>query len=110
MIDIANIDKNPRKNVSHHSIFDYWKDKVILDTGEIKTIGDVFEKMSPDKYVRVVYDWGEPCCWGCDKPNKHKNRLDKFSTLTKTVNVDGKERESYLYCLRGVLEICRSYC
>lgn len=39
--------------------------------------------------------------------NKHKNRLDKFSTLTKTVNVDGKERGSYVYCLRGVLEICR---
>ena len=39
--------------------------------------------------------------------NKHKERLDKFSTLTKTVNVDGKERESYIYCLRGVLEICR---
>ena len=39
--------------------------------------------------------------------NKHKERLDKFSTLTKTVNVDGKERDSYVYCLRGVLEICR---
>lgn len=39
--------------------------------------------------------------------SKHKSRLDMFSTLTKTVNVDGKERESYIYNLRGVLEICR---
>lgn len=61
---MAYIDDNPRKGVSHFSIFDYWKDKVILENGEIVEIKD----RPTEKYERVVYDWGEPCCWACDKP------------------------------------------
>ena len=77
---MANVDKNPRKNVPHHSIFDYWKDKVILNNGDIKTISESFEKISPDEYVRVIYDWGEPCCWGCDKPIIGKYEENREST------------------------------
>lgn len=38
---------------------------------------------------------------------KHKDRLDKFSSVTKLVTVDGKNRESVVYNRRGIMEICR---
>lgn len=42
--------------------------------------------------------------------NKHKDRLDKFSTITKVITVEGSrnvERETVLYTTKGVMEICR---
>lgn len=50
-----------RKFISHYKIFDYWKDKCITKTGEVKDqlVGDS---------VDVVTDYGEPCCWSCGKP------------------------------------------
>jgi hypothetical protein len=39
---------------------------------------------------------------------KHKNRLDKYSVLTKLVNTyDGKAYDTYFYTTKGVMEICR---
>lgn len=38
---------------------------------------------------------------------RHKQRLDRFSTLTKLVSVDGKERDNFVYTAKGVYEICR---
>lgn len=38
--------------------------------------------------------------------NSHKERLDKFSTVSKTDTV-GKVRETFLYSAKGVYEICR---
>ena len=61
---MAYIDEKPRKQVPHFSIFDYWKDKAILENGEIVEIKD----KPIGNYERVIYDWGEPCCWACDKP------------------------------------------
>jgi len=42
---------------SHYAIFDYWKTKHIDKLGNVTDDGD----------VRIVHDWGEPCCWGCGK-------------------------------------------
>lgn len=39
--------------------------------------------------------------------NKHKDRLDQFSVLSKTVSTDGKEYDTILYTEKGVMEICR---
>lgn len=61
---MATIDTNPRKGISHFLIFDYWKDKAILESGEIVDGRDV----PSEKYVRIMIDWGEPSCWACDKP------------------------------------------
>lgn len=38
---------------------------------------------------------------------RKKDRLDRFSTVLKTREVDGKEREIVLYNCKGVMEICR---
>lgn len=38
---------------------------------------------------------------------RHKNRIDKFSVLTKLTGTDGKKYETYLYFAKGVYEICR---
>jgi hypothetical protein len=37
---------------SNYQIFDYWKDKKL-----------------PNGFL-VIWDWGEPCCWGCSLPIK----------------------------------------
>ena len=61
---MAKIDTNPRKGVSHFSIFDYWKDKAITKTGEIVSVGDEYA----DPPVFVVESDFEPSCWGCGLP------------------------------------------
>lgn len=38
---------------------------------------------------------------------RHKERLDKYSVLTKLTNTDGKKYETYLYSAKGIYEICR---
>ncbi len=38
---------------------------------------------------------------------QHKDRLDNFSVVTKTVSTDGKMYEKIFYTRRGVYEICR---
>jgi prophage antirepressor-like protein len=39
--------------------------------------------------------------------SSHKGRLDKFSSVTATVTVDGKMRETVIYSSKGIYEICR---
>lgn len=39
--------------------------------------------------------------------DRHKDRIDKFSVLTKLTGTDGKKYETYLYSAKGVYEICR---
>ena len=48
-------------NTPHFEIFNYWKDKIIEESGNVTT--DI-----SSKGIDVVEDWGEPCCWGCGKP------------------------------------------
>lgn len=62
-------------NTSHYRIFDYWKDKVILSSGEVKITNEC--KPSSDLEL-VVYDWGEPCCWACGKPAINDKELHRF--------------------------------
>lgn len=38
---------------------------------------------------------------------RHKERLDKYSVLTKLSSTDGKQYETYLYSAKGIYEICR---
>lgn len=60
---------------SHYRIFDYWKDKVILSTGEVKSTREC--KPSADLEM-VVRDWGEPCCWACGCPAIKDEELNRF--------------------------------
>lgn len=46
---------------SHYAIFDYWKNKIIGEDGNVTTD-------KSDKGIYVIVDWGEPCCWACGKP------------------------------------------
>ena len=39
--------------------------------------------------------------------NRHKERLDKYSVVTKLVSTDGKSYDTYLYNAKGIMEICR---
>lgn len=39
--------------------------------------------------------------------NAHKERLDKFSTVSVLDTLDGKKREVILYSSKGIYEICR---
>ena len=61
---------------SHFKIFDYWKDKIIEENGNVTN--DI-----TSQGIDVVGDWGEPCCWGCGKPiigeyEKNRNREEDF--------------------------------
>lgn len=62
-------------NTSHYRIFDYWKDKVILPSGEVKTTREC--KPSADLAI-VVEDWGEPCCWACGEYAVKDEELRRF--------------------------------
>ena len=39
--------------------------------------------------------------------DRHKERMDKFSTVFKLSTVDGKARDVTLYSRKGIMEICR---
>lgn len=57
-------------------------------------IGSALEYSHPDIAIGKIH-------------NRHKDRLDQFSILTKLVSTDGKEHDTYLYTQKGVMEICR---
>lgn len=50
-------------STSHSKIFNYWKDKCI------DKFGNVYENTPEhfDNTIEVVYDWGEPQCWCCNR-------------------------------------------
>lgn len=39
--------------------------------------------------------------------NRHKERLDRYSVVTKLVSADGKSYPTVVYPRRGIMEICR---
>lgn len=98
---MATIDNNPRKNIPHYSIFEYWKDKVILENGDVKTVDDVWNKLSLDKYIRVVYDWGEPCCWACDK-----TIMSTYEENEEDLNIVGFGKIWNDRCVKSHLQRC----
>lgn len=57
-------------------------------------IGQALEYPHPRRAIETIH-------------KRHKERLDRLSTVLKTRTVDGKEREVVLYQSRGVYEICR---
>lgn len=81
---------NPRKNLPHSDIFEYWKDKAILENGEVVEIREALN--GNNKYQTIVDDWGEPCCWACDKPilttyEENGNVVGDFSKIWNDVRV-----------------------
>lgn len=84
-------------NTSHYKIFDYWKDKIILPSGEIK----LFDERDPSSdFELVVNDWGEPCCWACGRPAIKDEELLRF--FNEHPDSSGSEFFKKLYDLKSL--------
>lgn len=59
-----------------------------------RQIGEALEYDDPRKAIQTLHD-------------RHKERLDKFSTVLTLRTADGKKRDVFLYSARGVYEILR---
>lgn len=90
-------------NKKHSLIFDYWKTKHILKDGKVVDCCNSSCKSCTYKNcIPVVNDWGEPCCWACDKPvligDKYNEYYEKFKLGTDEENIhsmwDTKEVKS----------------
>ena len=92
---MATIDTNPRKGISHFSIFEYWKDKAILENGEIVD----GRTTKSEGCVRVMIDWGEPSCWACDAPvlTTYEKKCESVGDLSKIWN-DSRVRKHLNRC------------
>jgi len=73
---------------------DFWQDNNnnILMTRE--QIGRALGYSDPHRAIYKIHE-------------RNKDRLDKFSVVTKLTTTDGKAYETYLYTAKGVYEICR---
>ena len=84
-------------NTSHYRIFDYWKDKVMLSSGEVKLVTECKPTLTEEL---VVEDWGEPCCWACGEPATNDQELVRFfDAHAGTENPDFFKK---LYALKSV--------
>lgn len=63
------MNKTPSPKTSHRKIYDYWKNKAISEDGneyiDYGCEGCDTNLLNKVKSVAVVYDRGEPKCWGC---------------------------------------------
>mgnify|MGYP000956891738 CR=1 FL=1 len=57
-------------------------------------IGTALEYVDPSKAIEKIH-------------KRYKDRLDKFSVITKLVTTDGKKYNTFLYSEKGIMEICR---
>jgi len=57
-------------------------------------IGEALEYDDPRIAIKKIHD-------------RHKDRLDQFSVVTKLGTTDGKAYDTFLYSAKGVYEICR---
>ena len=64
----------------HYDIFDYWKDKSITMSGEVR-VRSVDRR---NDEVPVVFDWGEPECWACGRRMRKEWNVQK-----KSIGEDG---------------------
>ena len=73
---------------------DFYRDgkEEVLMTRE--QIGVALEYSEPRKAIQKIHD-------------RYKDRMDKFSVVTKLTTTDGKSYETYLYNAKGIYEICR---
>lgn len=91
-------------NTSHYRIFDYWKDKVVFSSGEVKSTREC--KPSADSEM-VIYDWGEPCCWACGRyAVKDKELHQFFENNPDTASDDFFKKLYNLKSLRHNLNRC----
>ena len=105
------------KGIPHSEIFEYWKDKAILENGEVVSIKEALQ--TGEKCIAVVEDWGEPSCWACGKPfvgdyeknrgaevdfsllwndRKVKSRLHKWHIVPLTKGGENIPRNMFLMC------------
>lgn len=104
---------------SHYQIFDYWRRKCITKDGYVR---DVPNQKNGD--MIVITDWGEPCCWACNKPidlddyagyeeaSKNsdykriweycdvKSHLDRCHILPEMIGGTDEESNMFLLCKR----------
>lgn len=91
-------------NTSHYRIFDYWKDKMISPTGEVKSTR---ERKPYDDSLMVVFDWGEPCCWACGRyAVKDKELYQFFESNPDTASDDFFKKLYNLKSLKHELNRC----
>ena len=91
-------------NTSHYRIFDYWKDKAILASGDVVTKRD--GKSSVD-LEWVVDDWGEPCCWACGDLAIGDEDLGRFFNAHKDTGFPDFYKKLYaLKTVRSHLNRC----
>lgn len=57
-------------------------------------IGNALEYANPRTALSIIH-------------KKHKDRLDHYSVVIKTITTDGKAYDTFFYTQRGVMEICR---
>lgn len=57
-------------------------------------IGSALEYANPRASLSIIH-------------KKHKDRLDHYSVVIKTITTDGKAYDTFFYTQRGVMEICR---
>lgn len=70
----------------------YSDEKEIWMTRE--QIGTALEYADPHRAIYKLHE-------------RNKDRLDRFSVVTKLTTTDGKAYETYLYTAKGIYEICR---
>ena len=76
---------------------DFWKDEKDAIVMTREQIGQAMEYAEPNIAIHKIHE-------------RNKDRLDKFSTLVKLVNVEGNRtvtREVIVYNAKGIYEICR---
>ena len=81
--------------------FDCYQDKTDFDAQDFgatrEQIGALLEYVDPEVAITKIHE-------------RHKKRLDKFSTVTKLTRVEGGRtvtRDVIMYNFKGLLEICR---
>lgn len=57
--------------------------------------------------IGEALDYSEPMIAIGKIHNRHSERFEEKSVLTKLVGTDGKSYDTYLYNFKGILEICR---
>lgn len=73
---------------------DFWKNKKSELFMTREQIGYSLDYSQPRVAITKIHD-------------RHSERLNKFSVVTKLVTTDGKQYETILYSTKGIYEICR---
>lgn len=69
--------------------------------------GDGNELWMTREQIGVALEYSDPRVAVAKIHAKRKNRLDRFSVVTKLVSSDGKAYDTTVYNRKGIMEICR---